>query len=513
MRVYNTYIKGKNYVAVSTVPKGQTDLMLAGSSQAKIVEEKIVQGAEESFDASITAEYARTPSSFDRTVEPAYGPEPTLKVPAIWEGALSNGMKIYGIEDNELPLVRFDLTIAGGQLQDDIDKVGVANLVSELMQRGTKNRTTSELEKAIEALGANISINAGPESIRITGNTLAKNLDQTIAILEEMILEPRWDKEEFELAKLRILNQLEQEKSNPNAIADNVYAQITYGADHILSRNIIGTKESVESINLNDLKSYYDKNFAPNIARLHFVGAVTQNELIAKFDGLNTHWAKKDVKLIEYQSPTAPEKSQIYFYDVPGAKQSILRFGYPAIKRTENDYYAATLMNYRLGGGGFASRLTQELREGKGYTYGIGSQFSGTAKRGNFTIFSGVRSNITLEAANLIKDILTSYGPTFTEQDLEVTQGFQLKSKARAFETPNAKLGLLRNISAYGLPYDYVVAQNATIRDLTVQQVENLAKKYIRPDQMNYVVVGDAESQLSRLTELGFGEPILIENK
>jgi zinc protease len=513
MRVYNTYIKDKNYVAVSTVPKGQADLMLSGSSQAKIVEEKIVQGAEEGFDASVTAEYERTPSSFDRTVEPKYGPEPTLKVPAIWEDTLSNGMKIYGIEDKELPLVRFDLTIAGGQLQDDINKVGVANLVSELMQRGTKNRTTAELEKAIEALGANISISAGSESIRVTGNTLAKNLDQTIAILEEIILEPRWDDEEFELAKLRILNQLEQEKSNPNAIADNIYAQITYGPEHILSHNIIGTKESIESITIDDLKSYYDTNFAPNISRLHVVGAVTQSDLISKFNGLNTRWAQKDVTLAEYPAPSAPEKSQVYFYDVPGAKQSILRFGYPALKRTNNDYYAATLMNYRLGGGGFASRLTQELREGKGYTYGIGSQFSGTATRGNFTIFSGVRSNVTLEAADLVKNILSNYGATFTEQDLEVTQGFQLKSKARAFETPNAKLGLLRNISAYDLPYDYVVAQNATIRDLTVEEVARLANEYIRPNQMNYVIVGDGESQLGRLSELGFGEPIVIETK
>ncbi|UTW55124.1 pitrilysin family protein [Kordiimonas sp. SCSIO 12610] len=510
MRVYTDYIKDKNYVAVSTVPKGQADLVLSGSTQAEIVEEQIVQGAEETFDASITAEYERTPSSFDRTIEPEYGPEPILRVPAIWENTLSNGLKIYGIEDSELPLVRFDLTIEGGQLLDDLNKVGVANLVGELMQKGTKNRTTAELEEAIEALGAELSVTATAESIRISGTTLAKNLDETLAIFEEVLLEPRWDEQEFELAKLRVLNQLEQEKSNPNAIADNAFATLIYGENHILSRNILGNKESVENITLDDLKVYYQTYFSPSVAKLHVVGDVSKTALVEKFAGLSSRWASRDVTIPNYSTPQPLGASKVYFYDVPGAKQSIIRFGYPALKRTNEDFYAATLMNYRLGGGGFASRLTQELREGKGYTYGIGSQFSGTKRQGEFTIFSGVRSNITLEATMLVKDILSNYGNTFTEQDLTVTKGFQLKSKARAFETPNAKLGLLRNISTYNLPYDYVIAQNSTIRDLTVEEVQRLAEAHIRPDQMIYLVVGDAATQLDRLSTLGYGTPILL---
>jgi zinc protease len=513
MRVYETYIKGKNHIAVSTVPKGQVDLALSGSTQAQIVEEKIVQGAEESFDASIKADYERTPSSFDRSVEPEYGPEPILRIPTIWEDTFSNGLRVFGIEDTELPLVRFDLTIEGGQLQDNIDKVGVANLVGEMMMQGTLNRTTSELEQAIEALGANINVSTGSESIRITGNTLAKNLDATIAILEEIILEPRWDAEEFTLAKLRILNQLEQEKSNPNAIADTLYAKLSYGADHILAQNILGSSETVNAITLDDLKAYYTKNFAPNISRLHVVGAVKKAEILEKFANLNQLWKEKEVKITEIALPAPPTESKVYFYDIPNAKQSVIRFGYPALKQTDTDYYPATLMNYRLGGGGFASRLTQELREGKGYTYGIGSSFSGTAIQGDFTVSSSVRSNITLEASELIKEILMNYGSTFTEQDLTITKGFQLKSKARAFETLNAKLGLLRNISSYGLPYDYIVAQNMTIRNLTVADVQKLAEKHIKIDQMNYLIVGDAATQLERLSALGFGEPILLTNQ
>jgi len=508
MRVYEKYLKGKHHIALSTIPKDKTDLMLAGSVQADIVEEQIVQGAEETFDASVTAEYERTPSSFDRTVEPPYGPEPTLKVPSVWEDALSNGLKIYGVEDNELPLVGFDLTIEGGQLLDDLNKIGVANLVGELMNKGTANKTVAELEETIESLGASIDVSAGAESIRISGSTLARNFGATMALVEEMLLEPRWDAEEFDLAKLRVLNQLEQSKANPNAIANNEFAALIYGEDHIFAKNILGSKKSVETITLDDLKAYHAEYLSPSVARIHLVGDVERSEILEALVGLNQKWAARDVTIPTYAAPNAPEASKVYFYDVPGAKQSVFRFGYPAPLRNDDDYYASTVMNYRLGGGGFASQFTQQLREGKGYTYGIGSGFAGTKRRGTFTIFSGVRSNVTLEAATLVRDIMRNYGEGFNDQDLEVTKGFQLKSKTRAFETLNAKLGLLRNISGFGLPYDYVLSENDIVRGLTVEKVKDLTDQYIKPDQMIYLIVGDAETQLDRMGELGFGDPV-----
>ena len=144
-------------------------------------------------------------------------------------------------------------------------------------------------------------------------------------------------------------------------------------------------------------------------------------------------------------------KPAVYFYDIPNAKQSILQFGTPAMAATDVDFYAATVMNYILGGGGFASRLTQELREGKGYTYGIRSGFSGTKAKGTFTISSGVRSNVTLESAQAVQKILEEYPTTFSDKDLETTKSFLIKSNARAFETAGAKLRMLSNISDFGL--------------------------------------------------------------
>jgi zinc protease len=509
-RVYNKYIKGKPYVATSFVPKGSPNLALEGSTKADVVEEKIVAGAEDAVDPSIKAEYKRTPSSFDRTVEPAYGPAPEVKIPAIWESKLGNGMRVLGIQNTEVPLVQFEIVIAGGELLDDINKVGVANLTARMLTQGTAKKTPQELEEAIQQLGATINVNAGTEDVRIRVNTLAKNYDATLALVEEILLEPRWDPKEFDLLKQSTISQISEQLANPNAIAQNQYNLLIYGKDNIRSRNILGTTETVNAITLDDLKAYYAKSLSPSVARMNYVGSLDQAKVSASLKTLDGKWKSKNVDIPAYKTPAAPEKSTVYFYDVPDAKQSVIRFGYPALAQTDKDFYPATVMNYILGGGGFASRFTQELREGKGYTYGINSGFGGTTSAGAFTIASGVRSNVTLESAQLIKSILKDYPSTFTDKDLETTQSFLIKSNARAFETAGAKLTMLENIGKYGWKYDYVKDREGIVKNMTVKQIQELSGKYLNTDKMVWLFVGDAKTQLPRLKELGFGDPVLI---
>jgi zinc protease len=510
MRVYEKYIKGKPYVTTSFVPRGQTNLILSGANKADVVEEAIVMGAEGEFDLNERMAYEKTPSSFDRTVEPEYGPAPSFVIPNIWETEISNGMRVYGIENTELPLVQFNIRIKGGLLLDDPNKVGVANLLATLMTKGTKNKTPEELEEAIDMLGANINVSAGRESMSISGNTLAKNYDAVLSLVEEIIMEPRWDETEFELAKQRISSSIVQQKGNPGAIAGNAYNELLYGKDHIFSNNQAGTEESVSSITMDDLKAYYENNLSPSIASMHIVGDIKQNKVVSSLNSLNEKWASKPVEFPDYQLAEQPTTSKIYFYDVPDAKQSELRIGYLALAETDEDYYPAVVMNYILGGGGFASQLTQELREGKGYTYGIRSGFSGSDIKGPFSVSTSVRTNVTFESVELIKKILGDYPKVFNEQDLETTKGYLLKSNARAFETLGAKLGLLTDISAYGLPYDYVKQREEIVKAMTVARIQELASQYVNPNKMVYVVVGDAKTQMARLSALGFGNPILL---
>ena len=510
MRVYQKYIKGKHFVATSFVPKGKANLILAGSTLAAVVEEKIVEGKEDSFDASIAATYKKTPSRFDRTVEPAYGESPDVKLPSVWKNKLSSGLNVLGIENHEVPLVQFQLQIKGGMLLENTVKIGVSNMLAEQMTKGTKNKTPEQLENAIESLGATIKAYATDESIFISGNTLAKNYNATMALVQEIILQPRWDTKEFELIKQSTLSQITQQKADPNSIAKNEFKKLLYGKESILANNRIGTENSVNSITIDDLKNYYTKNIAPSVANFQIVGAISKTEVTNSLATLNKKWEAKKVMVAKPIVMNTVASSKIYFYDVPGAKQSVIRIGYPALAATDPDFYPVQIMNYRLGGGSFASQLTQQLREGKGYTYGIGSSFNGSVNKGPFTVSSGVRSNVTFESVNLIKEILSQYGKNFNQNDLEVTKGYLIKSNARAFETLSSKLEMLYDISNYNYADDYAKQQENIVKNSTIDAIKKLSEKYLNADKMIYLVVGDAETQLKKLEKIGFGEPILL---
>ena len=513
MRVYRKYFKGRPHVATSFVPKGQASLALAGATRAKVVEEPIVQGAEDVVDASGEAKYARTPSRFDRTVEPAYGPTPPVAIPAVWAQKLANGLALSGINDVEVPLATFELSIDGGRLQDSLAKPGVSALTARMLTRGTARRTPLELEEALKSLGAEIEAVSEDERFVIRGRTLARNFAPTIDLLEEILLEPRWDRAELDLAKAATVSAIQNDRSEPTALAERAFEVVTYGERHIFSRHPLGTERSVAAITMADLKRFHGEKLAPNIGRFRVVGAVDQSQVASALADLGQRWARRNVAAAAWPAPQVPASARVYFFDVPGAKQSIFAFGYPGPKRADADRYPAHVMNYRLGGGGFASRLTQELREGKGYTYGINSQFDSGRTVGTFVVSSPVRANVTLEAAQLTREIMRNYGATFTAEDLDVTKSFLTKARARAFETGAAKLGYLGNVGDYGLAIDYPRREQAIVDAMTVERVRDLAGKYVRPDAMTYVIVGDAATQEPRLKALNLGAPVRINDR
>jgi zinc protease len=513
MRVYKLYIQDKAHVATSFVPKGQLNLALKDSRKASVVEEAIVQGAEEQFDASVSVDYQKTPSSFDRSVEPPYGKTPKVKTPLIWKDSLSNGIRLLGIVNDEVPMVQFAIRIDGGLLLDDPAKVGVANLVAELFTKGTRTKSAEELEEAIQKLGAVVHASASNESLTISGSALARNYGPTMDLVTEMLLEPRWDEKELLLARQSVISKIQQQYANPNSIAGLHFRKLIYGKDHILSHNVLGTENSVSAIVMDDLKKYYSEKLSPLRTSVHIVGDISKDAAVKSLSRLRQEWQPIEIDWPAYTIAPAPEKSKVYFYDVPGAKQSVLSFGYPALAATDPDYYSAHVMNYILGGGGFASQLTQQLRESKGYTYGIYSGFSGSTLQGPFVISSSVRSNVTLESVQLIRQIVRDYGKNFSDADLEVTKSSLIKSNARAFETGNSKLNMLMNISAYRWPDDYLKQREQTVNAMTVERIRGLAQKYLKEDGMYYLVVGDAATQFERLKGLGLGDPVMIRDE
>jgi zinc protease len=510
-RVYEQYVKGKPFVLTSFVPRGMTDLAASGGERFPVQEEMIAEAGSGLGATGVAAEpVPDMPSSFDRSVEPEKAPAPTVNLPEVWTHTYANGLTLHGIEQGELPLVQFALTLRGGHLLDDVDKVGVANLMTDIMMEGTANKTPLELEEAIDELGANISMFTGRESIVIQANGLSSKVGDIYGLFQEILLEPRWDEQEFVRIKDETVETINRRNVNPGAVASNVYNKLIYGQDNIAGHGTLGTAASVQDITIDDLKVFYEQNYSPSVSFITVAGDISQAEAVELFRPMEEQWPAKDVMIPEYQEPTSAARPGLYFVDMPGARQSQIYVGHIGVPRTHPDYHRMSVMNYQLGGS-FNGVLNMILREEKGYTYGARSSFSGGHYPGTFRASSSVRSNATLESAEIFRDEIARYREGITEQELTFTKDALVQSNARRFETLFALRGMLDDIGMHELPVDYIRQEENQTREMTLDEHRELAEQYIDPDRLIYLVVGDARTQMPRLRRLGLGNPVLLD--
>lgn len=508
--VYNKYIKDGNYVQTSFVPKGQTELAVEGSVDARVVEEDISNAAEVLLTDVVEEPIVKTPAKFDRSLKPPVGPDPEVKIPLPWTDTLSNGIKLWGITQSELPLVQYSLIIKGGHVLDDMNKAGLASLVATMLNEGTRNKTPEELEDAIGLLGASIRFSADNEDISVNVSTLSRNYEKTVELVREMLLEPRWDEEQFELAKSRVINTLKRNEADPDYLAERTINKLIFG-DNILAVDVSGTEETVSSITIDDLKDYYERYFSPSVSRFLIVGDVDQKRVETSLKDLAVMWQPKEVVFPEFNLPGPPEKPELYFVDVPGAKQSVIAIGTPSLSRTNPDFYPAYVANYKLGGS-FNGILNLILREEKGYTYGARSGITGSDFYGSFIASSSVSTNATLESVSIFRDEMAKYRKDMPQEYIDFTKSALIKSNALRFETLNNLLSMLGTMTAYNLPYDYIKQEEAYVNELTTDKQLEMVRKYIDPERMYYVVAGDAASQMGKLEKAGLGKPVLVKN-
>lgn len=516
VRVYNKYLKGQNYVMTSVVPKGQLDLAVASSQEATVWIEEVKQNvANEEVSQGEEAEYEKTPSKYDRS-EPAFGDLPKFKMPDIWTSELNNGMKLYGIENNEIPLVQFDITIPGGHVLDPEGKAGVANLLSDLMMEGTANKTPAELEEAIGLIGASIGMYSSNEEFHITGSCLTKNFEETIALVKEIVLEPRWDEKEYTRLKQALETSLKDREANPNAIASLAYNKLLYGDVHPFAVPGSGMLNTVENITMDDLKTYY-KNLVPANASFHIAGAITPENTKTILATLND-WTGEVPEITNYTISGNDKKDLLFFIDVPDSKQSVLNIGKLALSAKNPEANNLDFANEIIGGGS-SGRLFQTLRIEKGYTYGAYSGISSSLEVAPYTVRSSVRANATLKSLEIIEDMLATYAESFGAEEVELTKNKLLKANTRAYESLGAKLSILRNISKYGYAMDYIEKDQEELIAMTVDDYKNIINKYLTEPDMIYVVVGDKATQWDEVQKLGktvieldiFGNPVVSQ--
>ena len=502
MRVYNQYIKDKNAVVLTVYPKGKADLVAKPDSYT--VSTEGYKGPDYGY-AGLS--YKKSTDSFDRSKKPGPGVNPALKVPPFWTDKMTNGLNVIGTRNDEIPAVTMLFTIRGGHLlsASDPTKAGIAQLTAGLMNEATQRYTNEELNTKLEKLGSSINVQATTENITVSVESLMKNLDSTLALVEEKLFRPKFAPDDFERLKKQQLELIGNQSTQPVVIANKAYNKLLYGADDIRAVPVSGTTKTVESITLDDVKAFYAKNLSPSVTNVVIVGDVEQKTVMPKLAFLK-NWAAKPVTIPTAKSTRKIDKTRIYLIDKEQAAQSEIRIGYLTNLPYDatGDYYKATLANYMLGGA-FNSRINMNLREDKGYTYGARSGFSSTRTPGPFTASAGVKAAATdSSVVEFIKEI-TNYGKTgITQTELDFVKSSLGQSDALRYETSLQKAFFLARIIEYNLPKDFVEQQATILKAITKADIDAVAKKQLPVNKMVIAVVGNKQLIKPGLERLGY---------
>jgi zinc protease len=502
MRVYNQYIKGKGAVILSVVPKGQEQVV------ARETNYKIDSSKYDKPDYGYAGlKYVKSKDAFDRSKMPAAGTVPPLKAPPFWRKDMGNGLQAIGTVTDETPTVALSLYIPGGHLlqANDKSKAGLASVFASMMNEDTKSHSAEQIGVELQKLGASINISSGLNGITVTVQALKKNIDPVLALMQERLFSPNFTETAFNRIKNQRIQGFKQMKSQPAAIADAVFAKVNYGPDHILGISQNGTEETIRNIELKDVQAYYDNFITSQGARLVVVGDITQKEAEEKLAFLHKLPNKK-VELPKIDPAPAVDKTKVYMVDVPKGAQTEFRVGYATGMKWDatGDHYKSYLANYTLGGN-FSSRLNQNLREDKGWTYGARSAFIGNPYSGEFRFSSGIRADVTDSAlAELMKDVNNYVANGPTDEEVAFMRDALGQADAMAYETPVQKLQFVSRILEYKLPADYTARQNKILNTITKAELAATTKQKLQPQKMNILLVGDKAKVLEKVKKMGY---------
>lgn len=503
MRVYNEYIKGKHAVFLSVLPKGQESLIASADNY------KIDSTQYQAPDYGYTGlKYVKAKDNFDRSKIPGTGTNPVVKVPAFWRKDLPNGAKLIGTESTEIPTVTLTITIPGGHLlqANDTAKVGLAGMFASMMNEDTKNYTAEQMAVELQKLGSNVSVNSSFDGITFSVQSLKKNLDKTLALLQERMFNPKFTDAAFSRIQKQRLQGFKQAKADPAAVADLVFAKINYGPNSILSMSDDGTEHTISNLKLKDVEDYYNNYMTSQGVKVVVVGDIKQQEILPKLAFLDK-LPKKKINMPELKAPASSiDKTKVFLVDIPKAAQSQFRVGYATGLRYDatGDFYKTRLVNYALGGD-FNSRLNLNLREDKGWTYGARSSFTADEYTGDFEFSSGIRADATDSALVEVMKELRNYRQNgITEPELKFMKNSLGQRDALLYETGIQKAGFIGRILDYNLPANYIDQQNKILANLTKKQVDEIAKKYLSPEKMNILLVGDKAKIMEGIKKLGY---------
>jgi len=443
-----------------------------------------------------TAPAIPIPTGDVRKAAPQAGAAPKIQIGKAETFKLDNGLTVIVVENHKLPKVSYRVFVDYDPVLEK-DAAGYVDMMGDLLSKGTTTRTKAQIDEATDFIGASMGSNANG----VSGGCLSKHSDKLLTLMADVLLNPTFPQEEFDKAKRRAESGLAQSKDDPGAITGRVSAVLNYGKNHPYGESM--TEETLKKITLDQMKNHYQTFFKPNIAYFVAVGDVTRAQAEQQAKKYFGAWAKGTVPEQTYSLPMAPAKSQVEFVHKTGAVQSQFSVTYPVdLKPGTPDVIRARVANTILGAY-FNSRVNANLREGHGWTYGASSGLQSDELVGSFRGGASVRNAVTDSSiTEFLKEMDRMRTERVGDEELQVVKNVLTGEFSRSLEEPGTAAQFALNTARYKLPGDYYEKYLEVLQGVTADDVQAMAKKYIRPDRAHIMVVGDQGEVAERLKSL-----------
>mgnify|MGYP005834495127 CR=1 FL=1 len=436
-------------------------------------------------------------------VPPAKKTPAPVKLPPVAEKILKNGLKVIVVEQNELPVISMRLQCNEGSFADPPGKAGLTRFMTGLLTQGTQKYSASEIAEKIDFIGGSLDAGSDWDACYISVTVLSKYTDTAVELFREVALHPTFAQEEIERLRAQTLSGIKSDRDNPASLANDEFNRWLYG-DYPYAFPIGGNEESVANLTRDDILTQYRALFIPNNSVFVVIGDVKASEAFKIAVRIFEGWNRGERTAAVHSLPKPPQGYSVRIINKPDATQTQIRFGHFGVPRNTEDYFPLVVMNYILGGGGFSSRMMKHIRSELGLTYGINSSFSMRRSAGPFVVGTYTKNESTLQAIQETIRLMREFreqGPT--EQELEEAVSYLTGSYPLNFDTPGQIASQLLNIELYGLGADYIEKYRSRIEAVTPDDVLRVARKYLGPDNMIFVVVSKPDDVRSGLESLG----------
>jgi zinc protease len=459
-------------------------------------------------------ELAAATAGADRSTLPMPQAFPEAPFPALQQATLANGMRLIVAERHAVPVVRFSLQLNAGYAADQLASPGTATMTMEMLDEGTATLDALEINDALASLGAELTSGANLDFSVVGLSALKENLDESLAIYADVILNPAFEAAELERLKRLQLAGIQQEKNTPTDMALRVLPRLLYGEAHAYSLPMTGsgTEEAVSALTRGDLTTYHDSWFKPNNATMIVVGDTTLAEIRPKLDALFADWRRGDVPTKTLPDVALAGAPRVYLIDRPGSEQTVIIAGHLIGKRDRANDVAVDAMNDILGGA-FTSRVNMNLREDKGWSYGADTAVVQTQAQRPFLAIAPVQADRTAASMQEIKREITEFAGTraATEAEVATSKRRSTLTLPGRWETASAVARDIAELVRFGLPDDYWNDYAELVDGLDVAEVIAVAERLLQPERMTWVVVGDLDVIEAEVRALQFGEVRIVD--